>query len=294
LHDFDITKDAVEIDHMLALDQYALATLYDLNKTVREGYDQYHFSAVVNALNTYCTATLSAIYLDILKDRLYVEKADSLARRSAQTAMYHILDVMTRLMAPVLSFLAEEISDHYQRSKPASIHLQDFTQPVDVWEFLGLQQTNQGILNAINFPMGASADPSVGVFKRGQWLMLEQLRDGVLKAIEVKREQGVVKHPYEAAVTLYIDQQSPEYALFHALETELKGKEDFNRFVRDWFIVSSVTIAPTSKGLEASLLPWLHVAVERAAGVKCPRCWQWSVSSQADGLCARCQCVLKV
>ncbi len=268
LYDFDITKDAVETNQMWAIDHYALATLHELDKKVRVCYDTYNFSGAVQAINNYCTNELSAVYLDILKDRLYVEKTDGLARRSAQTAIYNILDVLTRLLAPILSFLAEELSDFYQKGKQQSIHLQEFSPVLDIWDFL-----NQ-------------------ISKQGQWNMLVLLRAAVLKAIEPLREQGIIKHPYEAVVTLYVDPISDEGMLLKSFIQELEVREDKIRFFKDWLIVSNVTFVDHVQNLEQSGLPWLGVKIERAQGVKCPRCWQWTDSKHADGLCARCAMVV--
>lgn len=289
LYDFDIKENAVEVDQMLAIDQHALMTLHDLDNTIRTAYDNYHFSTVVQALNGYCTNDLSAVYLDIVKDRLYVEKPDGLERRSAQTAMYNILDVLTRLMAPVLSFLAEEISDFYQKDKQESIHLQDFTQVLDVWNYLtaGLQ-TDRLLTHQIQ-DFGAV---SYALQKRGQWTALAELRDAVLKGIEPKRTEGVVKHSYEAHVTVWLDPASQEGALINQFIKDLTLKQDVTRFFKDWFVVSDVTFAPDDKGLDQSIVPWLALRVEHAQGVKCPRCWRWDTSTHEAGLCTRCQSVL--
>jgi isoleucyl-tRNA synthetase len=292
LYDFDITKDAVEIDQLPAIDQYALAGLHELNKTVRAAYDEYHFSLVVQAINTYCTNDLSAVYLDILKDRLYVEKPNSFLRRAAQTTMYHILDVLTHLMAPVLSFLAEEISDFYQKDKLESIHLHDFSVPLDVWHHLASLLKPEQL--RVYLPEQEATAVAYAISKRGQWTMLEALRTAVLKSIEVKREQGSIKHSYEATVTLWIDPTSPEYALMESFIAELNHKhEDVLRFFKDWFIVSQVVIAPQPTGLEQSMVPWAFVVAEHAQGIKCPRCWRWDNTSDADGLCNRCQNAVK-
>ncbi len=292
LYDFDITKDAVEVDEMWALDQYALARLYELDVKVRASYDQFSFSGVINAINTYCTNDLSAVYLDILKDRLYVEKPDGLARRSAQTAMYHTLDVITRLMAPVLSFLAEETSDFYQMGKQESIHLQDFSAVLNVWDHLAhrLDADRVHLYSAMHDTFAVS----FAVHKQGEWNVLEMVRAAVLKAIETKREQNVVKHSYEAAVTIFIDPARKEAETLKLFIDELQHKgEDVTRFFKDWFVVSGVVFAQQAEGIEASVLPWLHVAVEHAQGVKCPRCWRWDTSGHPQHLCTRCKNVVE-
>ena len=282
LYDFDITKDAVDYESLLMLDQYALARLYELNIKIREAYDTYRFASVVHTINEYCTNDLSAVYFDILKDRLYVEQQDSVARRSAQTALYHILDVMTRWLAPILSFLAEEVSDFYQKDKQESIHLQRFPDIHEGW---------QQFATAGRLPQQHA---SVGVVREGTWLMLESLRTAALKAIEGQREQGIIKHPYEAKVTLWVDPASPEHELFAALMRGLETKqEDKLRFLADWLVVSQVVVASEQADLAPSLVAWAKVSVEHAHGAKCPRCWHFDVTEHPDNLCGRCQQVLE-
>jgi len=291
IYDFDITTDAVEVVDMCALDQYALARLHDLSVNVRQAYDAYHFSAVVQSINEYCTNDLSAVYLDILKDRLYVEKPTSQIRRSAQTVLYHILDVLTHLLAPTLSFLAEETSDYYQKGKTESIHLQDFPAVLDVWSHLATTMVKEYPLHQSGPQARESADFVVA--KQGQWVMLEMLRTAVLKAIEVRREQGTIKHSYESHVTIWLDPTSKEYELFNVLRQELHQRnEDVLRFLKDWFIVSTVTLVTEPGSLDSSLVEWARVAVEHAHGTKCPRCWRWDLTQHADNLCMRCHSVV--
>src|SRR5262249_44732839 len=109
---------------------YALVQLSALNEKMITAYtNTADFTMVFHGLADYCTTELSAFYLDIVKDRLYCDKARSHQRRSSQTALWYILDTLTRLMAPILSFTAEQISDHYQKNKTLSIHLQPFIAP---------------------------------------------------------------------------------------------------------------------------------------------------------------------
>jgi isoleucyl-tRNA synthetase len=270
LYDFDSSRDAVTFEKLPALDQYALAQLQEVDKKIRQAYEAYHFAGVFHALNNYCTNDLSAVYLDILKDRLYVEKADGHQRRSAQTVMYTILDTLTRLMAPILSFMAEELSDQYQKNKTESIHLQVF--------------------NAIDFAAQHRA-----------WEALEVLRSAVLKSIEPLREQGVIKHSLEARVVLYLDPSSDQAQVIKEFIDGLAGKEEIGRFFSDWCIVSRVDFVPSRQvsaagdltgSLVQSEAPWLWIAVAHADGVKCPRCWHWEVTDHAQQLCVRCATVL--
>jgi isoleucyl-tRNA synthetase len=288
LYDFDVAKDAIAFDKLQEIDKYAIAKLVEVDNAVRIAYDEYHFSAVVQLLNNYCINDLSALYLDIVKDRLYVEKTDGQARRSAQTALYNILDTLTRLLAPVLSFLAEEVSDFYQKDKQESIHLQAFVSPVVSHNMPtallpGLDYTGVQSQVIPLFEGGANLN---------SWVFLEAMRDAVLKAIEGLREKGVVKHSLESKVMLFIDKHSEDGKILCDFIAELEKTEDRNRFFKDWFIVSQVKFEHDAKHLEKTDLDWLSVKVEHADGVKCPRCWQWEQTSHAEQLCSRCSSVL--
>ena len=206
--------------------------------------------------------------------------------------MYHILDVVTHLVAPVLSFLAEEVSDFYQHPKAQSIHLQDFPVVLDVWHHLaaGLQPERVRAY----LPEADATIVSYPVLKQGQWTVLEMLRDAVLKAIEVQREQGVIKHSYEAQVTFALAAGSKEHALLQSFMAELTHRgHNVERFLKDWFVVSRVIMATDPVGLAQSSVPWVFVSAVHAHGVKCPRCWRWEESTHTAALCGRCQAAIK-
>lgn len=265
LYDFDIKKDAVPLDQLLLLDQYALQELAELNQKVIKAYADYDFTAVAHTLGDYCSVQLSSFYLDIIKDRLYVEKADGHLRRSAQTASWHILDALTRLMAPVLSFTAEQVSDYYQKHKTESIHLQKFAQ--------------------VNVASLTDNDNE-------RWDMLRNIRSAVLKAIEGLREKGIVKHSLEAQVTFYVDDKSNNAQMFNELLKDLeKTHQKAKGFFEEFFIVSHVDIKQSEQGLEKTEYPWLFVKVQKAPGEKCQRCWQWKDDIK-NHLCGRCRGII--
>ncbi len=261
LYDFDAEKDLVPLDQMLLLDRYAIAQLLETNKKIRTAYERADLTAIFQELGSYCSGELSSFYLDIIKDRLYVEKADGLERRSAQTACWYILDTLTHLLAPIFSFTAELMSDEYQKNKKVSIHLQPFAQ---------LPQAIVGIDDA-------------------QWQLLRNVRSAILKAIELEREKGLIKHSLEARVALFFDPASNGSELlknfFELLKVAGQTKESF---FKEWCIVSQVEFATTTSGLSLSIFPGLYVAVTHAQGQKCPRCWQWGTRSDEHALCSRC------
>ncbi|MFA6526862.1 MAG: isoleucine--tRNA ligase [Candidatus Babeliales bacterium] len=262
-YDFEYEKNAVMLEQLEPLDSYALARLHEVYHDVIKAYEAYKFAQVVSIINNYCANDLSAVYLDIVKDRLYVEGKGSRARRSAQTTLFHILDTLTHLLAPMLSFTAEDIASHYQKENQGSIHLQDFTTPVDIWKGDVHQQVT--------------------------WRVLEQLREAVLKAIEPQRAAGAIKHSLEANVTIFLQPESEQAALINDFISDQLTKETMEQFFIDWCIVSDVTFATSGDDLAVTDLDWLKVLVQRVQGEKCPRCWHWSVTDHAQKLCSRCQ-----
>ncbi|MFH1644719.1 MAG: class I tRNA ligase family protein, partial [bacterium] len=266
LYDFDIDSNAVEFEKLMSLDKYALGKLYDVAQTIQQAYLEYDFAAALQTLNSYCANDLSALYLDIIKDRLYVEKADGQLRRGAQTVIYHILDVLTKLMAPMLSFLAEEVSDFYQKDKKESIHLQNFTTLKDEWR-------NQDIES---------------------WQALENLRDSVLKSIEEKRAENLIKHSLEAKVILFVESGNEKTEKILKFIKDLQQRcNNWAEFFKNWFIVSQFELSENKNSLNESSMPGIFIRVEHADGVKCPRCWQWSAQPGEDDLCPRCIQVLE-
>jgi isoleucyl-tRNA synthetase len=261
LYDFDKEKDEVSFESMFLIDQYALQQLHEKNKAIIKAYEEFDLVAIFHALGDYCSVDLSAFYLDIVKDRLYVEKSNGHARRSAQTAYWYIVDTLTRLIAPILSFTAEEISDYYQKNKTTSIHLQSFASLSSVHEGEPLTK---------------------------EWAALKTIRSALLKAIEELREKGIVKHSLEADVTVYFDPKIRE-SIAPIIALLERGPQTVKEFFKECMIVSQFDIVSEQGECIQSELPGLYVLVRRAQGQKCPRCWHWDTTAHAHGLCARCQ-----
>ncbi len=176
LSDFQPEHDAIAIDQMVEIDRYALALVQRMQSEVMSDYEKFSFHPAISRLVTFCSEDLGAFYLDILKDRLYTTGANAHPRRSAQTALYHITEAMTRLMAPVLSFTSDE----------AWQSLRSPTTPTTIFE-----QT------AHTIPMVPNAEPLLA-----KWALVRQARADVLKAIEVEREAGRVGSSLQASVQL--------------------------------------------------------------------------------------------
>jgi len=305
LYDFDIALDSVPLDKMHVIDRYALQKLFQVNDDILKKYQAYDFTATFHALAEYSSVDLSAFYLDIIKDRLYVEKANGLERRSAQTACWYILDTLTKLIAPILSFTAEQISDHYQKHKKQSIHLQEFAQLQDVWEllkkksgYIDVQSQPFGRVTARNVGFGTSFDAHISRFiieQESQWDMLRNIRGAILKAIEPLREQGVIKHSLEARVIVFFDEGMPGRDQLHNFFTELQhAGQTIEGFFEEFCIISQFVMQHnTGDHLEQSEYKGMFIKVEKAQGDKCPRCWKWGQSDDADKLCHRCAKIVR-
>ncbi len=259
LADFDAARDGVPRDELLELDRFVLDRLQGFVGRCARAYEAFEFHAVYHALNNFCSVDLSALYLDIAKDRLYCEGARSLERRSAQTALLAILEAMVRIMAPILSFTAEEIWSCMPAvaGRPASVLLGDFPQP----------------------------DPAfVDGRLAADWERLLEVRAAVTKTIEGLRQTGVVGHSLEARVAL---------AAAEPLATLLNARRER---LAEIFIVSAVDLRPAEEANGESPIAGLRVSAERATGEKCARCWTWRSDVGSDArvptVCGRCARVL--
>lgn len=247
LDGFNPARDAVDANQMLEIDRWALAELDAVIERVRAGYEAYEFHTVYHALYNLCTVTLSARYFDIIKDRLYTAAPRSLERRSAQTAIHRISEVLARLLAPILVFTADEIWENLPaaENKLASVHLAEFP---DV-----------------------TGERDTAMLSR--WAKLYELRDVVLRALEDARNNKLIGASLEARVKLTAGGET--FALLRQYADQL----------RYLFIVSQVEL---SEAPDAAL----QVSIERAAGEKCERCWNYSTrvgeSERYPAVCERC------
>lgn len=300
LYDFDHARDALKPSELMPIDLYALTKLSELNGQTVKQYAAGDFTGVFHGLAEYCTVELSSFYLDIVKDRLYVEAAAGKPRRSAQTALWYILDTLTRLIAPILSFTAEQISDHYQKDKKASIHLQPFVDPTKLNDFAYPKGELAGP-DILRIDFGNVISATEQVEKQQQekaydtgWQTVKAIRPVLLKALEIEREKGLIKHSLEASVTAFIDTAKPEFSALKEFFENLKAKvQTPEAFFKEFLIVSQFKLAPSREGLHHTSDEGIGVLVTHAEGTKCPRCWQWEVSQDPDGLCKRCQSIVR-
>lgn len=275
LYDFDMHKDAIPVDQLRVVDAYALAQLAAFNQKIIRLYNEYNFTAIFHALGDYCSVDLSAFYLDIIKDRLYVEKADGNLRRSAQTVCFYILDALTKAMAPILSFTAEQLSDQYQKGKAKSIHLQAFA------DFSAIQNNMR------------KRDQIEVLCNEQIWKLIKDVRSALLKAIELQREKQMIKHPLEARLVIYFDTTHAEQKkladFFGQLVTVGQTVESF---FKELLVVSQVVLQNNAHELAELQVAGLFVRVDTAKGTKCPRCWQWIEAKHADTVCDRCAAIV--
>ncbi|MBI3016548.1 MAG: class I tRNA ligase family protein, partial [Deltaproteobacteria bacterium] len=180
LYDFDPEKDSVSYQDLLEIDQWILAKLQHLIEKVHADYKAYEFHSVLQALNNFCVVELSSLYLDILKDRLYTFADKGRERRAAQTALYELLTTLTKLMAPILSFTAEEIYEQIPGKKEESIHLTK------------LPQVQKNYLN-----------PSL----ESRWEKLLELREAVAKVLEEMRKSKEIGNSLEAHILLNVPKE---------------------------------------------------------------------------------------
>lgn len=259
LCDFEPDRDLVPAEHLMELDRYALHTFNELAKTARAAYDRYEFHAVYRAVYNFCVVDMSNFYLDIIKDRLYC--GAEAERRSAQTALYHILDGMTRLIAPILAFTSDEIW-----------HAMRHAQGVNAESVL------------FNDMPGDNAAFALDAAARERWAKLVSLRDAVNKALENARNAGVFKKAQDTDVTLSVSESDAAF---------LAGVD-----LASLCIVSKVTVttgAVEGEKSEDCLIP-CTIAVALDESPKCPRCWNHSEHIGTDGhhnqLCDRCAAVV--
>jgi isoleucyl-tRNA synthetase len=243
---------------MLEIDRWALSQLAKLVKRVQAAYNDYEFHVIYHAVHNFCSIEMSAFYLDVLKDRCYISAPQSRARRSAQSAMYRIVDTLTRLIAPVLSFTADEIWAQLPGSREESVHLAAFP------------TAGEGLVDA-------ELDSRYG--------RLLKIRADVQKALEDARAAKLIGNSLEAKVLLCADGDTR--ALLDAYANEWPTL----------LIVSQAQIVDALEdGVAGDNVPGLRVKVARADGAKCPRCWTYATSIGQDAahaeVCHRCAAAL--
>ncbi len=260
LDGFNPETDAVAVNEMLPIDHFALDLVNRQHDVIQQAYTNFEFHKVYHTLHNLCTTELSAFYLDIIKDRLYVSGEKSLERRSAQTVLWQTMLMLLKDMAPILSFTAEEAYSHMSA------------------EMKGDAETVFAIRPQL-------LEPAISDEERKTWELLMDVRTEVTKAIEPLRREKVIGHSLDTKITLFANEE---------ITKALEPVE-----MREYFIVSGVEIKPLAEAGDDAVKPeeleGLCIKVEKSEGEKCSRCWRYdNLGSNADHpeLCPRCAAVL--
>lgn len=253
LSDFDPSQNLVETKALLPLDRWIMDSAHQLQQEIIKAYDNYQFHLIYQKVHNFCANELGSAYLDITKDRQYTMQADSLGRRSSQTAMYHILEALTRWIAPILSFTAEEL-----------------------WGFIPGQRNDSVLLNewyANLVPLDADS-----VITLSDWENIFEVRETVAKQLEESRNRGEIKGGLTAEVSIAAPSASP-------VGQSLAKLGDEQKFL---FIVSKVNLSATDNADNSAY----SVSIARSQHARCERCWHQTadVGSHAEhpDLCGRC------
>lgn len=267
LYDFDPATDIVAAGELKETDRWMLSRLCGLTKEVNEHYASWEFYRAYRAVYDFCVLEVSAFYLDVLKDVLYIVSSDSTERRSGQTVIFRILHVLTRVMAPILAFTTEEVWDHMVfDAKEESVHM-------SAWPDPGKEMTGWE-----NKELDA------------KWKKILAMRDSVLSTLEVKRAEGLIGSPLEAKISLHSDDG----------ETRMFLASNVGLFPFLFRVSQAVVLDAPEPGMtEPEKVEGLsfQMDVSRARGLKCPRCWNYSETVGTDKefpeLCERCYCVMR-
>ena len=276
LADFDPARDAVALKEMLEVDRFILARTEKLKSEVRQAYEAFEFQAAYQAMLNFIVIDLSALYIDVARDRLYCSAARSRERRSAQTALFNILDALVRMLAPLIPFTAEEVYAYLPGNRLESVHLTTMHPAKPSWRDEELE---------------------------ARWQQLLKVRDEALKLLEAMRRSGTIGAPLDAAISLGADGGS-EGGLAETIK-------QYREVLKDLFIVSEVAILDDAEAAEirrqaggredfaldgsfarAAANTAITLVGRHASGVKCARCWKYFDGGGGEQLDARCRAVV--
>lgn len=257
LEGFDPARDTVAAADMIALDRWAVGRAFALQQEITRAYEDYNFHLIYQRVLNFCVADMGGFYLDVIKDRQYTTRADSLARRSCQTAMFHIVEAMVRWMAPVLSFTADEIWGYMPGERSESVFMETWYQEL--------------------FPLGQ------GPLDAGAWTSVIAVKTAVAKQLEAMRKDGSIGSSLDAEVQLYCDD---------ALLGVLNELSDELRFALITSYASAFPAKDAPAGAVVTEVKGLSVVARPSTHAKCGRCWHHredvgSNTSHPD-LCGRC------
>ncbi|MCX8587892.1 MULTISPECIES: isoleucine--tRNA ligase [unclassified Gilliamella] len=257
LNGFDPAKDMIKPEDMVVLDRWAVSMAKEAQDQIIQAYESYDFHKVVQRIMQFCSIEMGSFYLDIIKDRQYTAKSDSVARHSCQTALYHIAQAMVRWIAPVLSFTADEIWQYLPSAEKSEFVFED------EWYNELFSLSDNETLNS------------------EYWAQILAIRSEVNKVLEQGRNDKVIGGSLEAAVTLYADDQ---------IATALAKLENELRFV---LLTSQASVKPLDSAPQQAVqsdIAGLKIELTKAQGDKCPRCWHYTIDNEpTTHLCKRCE-----
>jgi isoleucyl-tRNA synthetase len=257
LNGFDPVKNMVKPEDMVVLDRWAVSMAKEAQEQIIQAYENYDFHKVVQRIMQFCSIEMGSFYLDIIKDRQYTAKSDSIARHSCQTALYHIAQAMVRWIAPILSFTADEI-----------------------WQYLPMADKQEFVFED-EWYTALFTLPESEALNSEYWAQILAIRSEVNKVLEQGRNDKVIGGALEAAVTLYADE---------AIATALTKLDNELRFV---LLTSQASVKPlqaASANAVQSDIQGLKIELAKAQGDKCPRCWHYTTDNEpTTHLCKRCE-----
>ncbi|MGH7865109.1 MAG: isoleucine--tRNA ligase, partial [Candidatus Binataceae bacterium] len=274
---FDFARDQVAHAEMPEFDRFLLARLERLKDHARRAYDEHDYQGAYQAILNFVVVELSSLYIDVARDRLYCSAPMARERRSAQTALYHALDTLVRLLAPLIPFTAEEVYAYVPGANQKSVHLLTFAPAHPHWRDAELEE---------------------------RWERLLMVRDEALKLLETMRKAGTIGAPLEASVSLAANGAG------HGALGDVLAK--YRHGLKELFIVSDVAMLSAAEAAElqraaagredfmvngafarASANPPLLLVGRRAPGIKCQRCWCYADDGGDPELCPRCRAVVR-
>jgi isoleucyl-tRNA synthetase len=263
--DFDPERDQVAENEMWEVDRWALAMTREVTRKVVDSYKRFDYTTVYHALYNYATVTLSNVYIDILKDRLYTFAPKSAGRRSAQTALYQIVDTLARLLAPILPFTADEIWESLPGKREASVHLAEF-------------------------PKVETRDGDLELLRIWNHKGIIELRTTVQKSLEDERVKKTIGSSLEAKVTIFANNEQLKILTqreAHLADILIVSQIELKELTNEWKEFAKKEFA--KELTDESLGP--VIVVSKAKGEKCERCWRWLTladDSRVRGVCDRC------
>jgi isoleucyl-tRNA synthetase len=270
LHGFDADRDTVAFDELEEIDRWALLRLEALRARLVEAYGKHQYHIVYHELHHFCAVTLSAFYLDIIKDRLYTAPSRSRRRRSAQTVLLRLATDLCRLMAPILTFTAEEIWQELEA-------------------LAGREKWGEATVHAETFPESLGVADDTALLER--WERLLGIREEISKALEIARADKRIGSSLEAIVR--VDAPGDDREFLASFGDELR----FLLITSGVELVEPGALEGADGAFASEQTPGLRVAVERAPGDKCDRCWHYTGDVGGDGdwptVCARCSTAIR-